>query len=677
MPKFTASLNLPKYSSAPSSPTDGDVYYNTTDHKVYSRINGAWVDLGATAAAGSGIPDTIIDAKGDLIVGSSADTPIRLAVGTDGQILAANGSVTGGIEWIDNVAEETRLLIKNETGSTLTKGQVVYINGASGNLPTVALSQANAESTSSKTVGVVRQTITNNSSGYITLSGLLKNVDTQGFTAGQAVWLSAATAGAITATKPTTPNHAVLIGFIPKVDANGEIFVLIQNGFELDELHNVLLTSPASGEWLKYDGTKWVNATLPSASVSATGIVQLSDSTSTTDSTLAATATAVKAAYDRGSQGITDAASALTAANNAQTTANAAIPSSQKGAANGVATLGADSKIPSTQLPAIAITDTFAVNSQANMLALTAETGDVAVRTDINKSFILTASPASTLANWQELLTPTDAVTSVDGATGAVSLSNTYVEKSTVTTAGDLIVANGNASVTRLAAGTANNGKVLKVLSGTPAWDTDLSGAAVYYQPEAPGTANEGDIWIDSNDDTVTATGPQGAAGTNGTSATISVGTTTTGAAGTDASVTNSGTSSAAVFNFTIPQGATGATGATGPAGPAGTSAVYTLSINQQTGTSYTLVLSDADKLIEMNNASANTVTIPLDSTVNFPTGQQIYVMQTGAGQTQIVATAGVTLNTQNGTYMRARWGMLSLIKRSANTWVIVGDTVA
>ncbi len=84
MPKFTASLNLPKYASAPSSPTDGDVYYNTTDHKVYSRINGAWVDLGATSSPGAGIPETIIDAKGDLIVGSAADTAMRLPVGTDG-----------------------------------------------------------------------------------------------------------------------------------------------------------------------------------------------------------------------------------------------------------------------------------------------------------------------------------------------------------------------------------------------------------------------------------------------------------------------------------------------------------------------------------------------------------------------------------------------------------------
>ena len=95
----------------------------------------------------------------------------------------------------------------------------------------------------------------------------------------------------------------------------------------------------------------------------------------------------------------------------------------QKGVANGLATLGSDNKIPTSQLPALAITDTFVVASQAAMLALTAEVGDVAVRTDLSKTFILKTAGASTLANWQELLTPSDAVTSVNGQTGAVSLT--------------------------------------------------------------------------------------------------------------------------------------------------------------------------------------------------------------------------------------------------------------
>jgi hypothetical protein len=91
-----------------------------------------------------------------------------------------------------------------------------------------------------------------------------------------------------------------------------------------------------------------------------------------------------------------------------------------KGVANGLATLDSSGKLVSTQLPAIAITDTFVVATQAAMLALTAETGDVAVRSDLNKSFILKGTSASTLADWQELLTPTDGITSVFSRTGTV-----------------------------------------------------------------------------------------------------------------------------------------------------------------------------------------------------------------------------------------------------------------
>jgi hypothetical protein len=93
-----------------------------------------------------------------------------------------------------------------------------------------------------------------------------------------------------------------------------------------------------------------------------------------------------------------------------------------KGAANGVAELDGTGKVPSSQLPAIAITNTSVVSSEAAMLALTAEKGDVAVRTDLNKSFILAGTDPTVLADWQELLTPTDAVISVNGQTGSVSL---------------------------------------------------------------------------------------------------------------------------------------------------------------------------------------------------------------------------------------------------------------
>lgn len=100
------------------------------------------------------------------------------------------------------------------------------------------------------------------------------------------------------------------------------------------------------------------------------------------------------------------------------------VDTSLLGANNGVATLGPDGKLNASQVNSIAISDTFVVASQTAMLALTAEVGDVAIRTDQNKSYILRQSPASTLANWQELLTPTSPVTSVFGRTGAITAAS-------------------------------------------------------------------------------------------------------------------------------------------------------------------------------------------------------------------------------------------------------------
>jgi hypothetical protein len=133
----------------------------------------------------------------------------------------------------------------------------------------------------------------------------------------------------------------------------------------------------------------------------------------------------------------------------------------QKGANNGIASLDGSGLIPTNQLPALAITETSVVVSQAAMLALTAQVGDVAVRTDVNKSFILTASPATTLGNWQELLTPTDSVLSVDGLTGAVSLSGTYLNSTTGTLLGNL--AAGGFKVTGLGTPTSDADAATKV----------------------------------------------------------------------------------------------------------------------------------------------------------------------------------------------------------------------
>lgn len=101
------------------------------------------------------------------------------------------------------------------------------------------------------------------------------------------------------------------------------------------------------------------------------------------------------------------------------------------------------------------------------------------------------------------------------------------------------------------------------------------------------------------------------------------------------------------------------------------------ITTNRQTA-SYTLVLSDADKLVEMNVGSANDLTVPLNSSVAFPTGTQILLAQYGAGQTTVVATSGVTIRSNGGKLkLNVQYSGATLIKISENEWYLFGDIVA
>ena len=111
-----------------------------------------------------------------------------------------------------------------------------------------------------------------------------------------------------------------------------------------------------------------------------------------------------------------------------------------------------------------------------------------------------------------------------------------------------------------------------------------------------------------------------------------------------------------------------------------GTSAVEfapsTYLTNSQTA-SYTLVLADKDRLVEMNVGSANNLTVPPNSSAAFPIGSQITILQVGAGQTTLVGGSGVTVNATPGLKLRAQWSSVTLIKRGTDTWVALGDLMS
>lgn len=145
-----------------------------------------------------------------------------------------------------------------------------------------------------------------------------------------------------------------------------------------------------------------------------------------------------------------------------------------RGAVNGVAPLDAGAVIPSIHLPPIALTNSTPVASEAAMLALVAQGGDIAIRTDVQKNFILRANGNPTvLADWYQLETPAT-VTSVDGRVGVVDISDRYVPKAIFDAAGDLLVGTGDNTYARVPAG--GPGQVLSA---------DGSGVLVWINPPA------------------------------------------------------------------------------------------------------------------------------------------------------------------------------------------------
>ena len=161
---------------------------------------------------------------------------------------------------------DSHIQIYNQSGSPFTKGQVVRQDGSSGTRLKVVLALGTDDTNSATTIGLVAQSIGNNSSGFIITNGLLRGIDTNAFNAGDTLYLSSTTPGGLVNTRPTQPNHSVRIGYVIKKAgvADGIIYVDILNGFELEELHDVLVTTVANRDFLSYDSstTVWRNRQL-------------------------------------------------------------------------------------------------------------------------------------------------------------------------------------------------------------------------------------------------------------------------------------------------------------------------------------------------------------------------------------------------------------------------------
>ena len=209
----------------------------------------------AVADGGTGVSTT--PANGQLLIGNGTGyTVANLTAGTGVTITNSSGGISIATTGAQS-AETLTATVTNAESTTITKGQVVYAFGATGNRMSVKLAYNTGDATSAKTVGIVSDaSIAANGTGTITLVGVVDGLTLGAYTEGDQLYLGA-TAGSLTSTKPYAPNHLVYVGIVERANnGNGQLYVRVQNGYELNELHDVQITTPPSaGALLVYDAT--------------------------------------------------------------------------------------------------------------------------------------------------------------------------------------------------------------------------------------------------------------------------------------------------------------------------------------------------------------------------------------------------------------------------------------
>jgi len=205
---------------------------------------------------------------------------VETLTSTDGSIVVTGAGDTRDLSAaVATSAMNVIVQVRNATGATLTKGTAVYMSGAIGQIPTVTKARANSDATSAQTLGLINADLANNTNGYVTIIGLITNVDTSAYTDGAQLYLSGTTAGALTATKPSAPTHLVYVAVVEHAHVTqGKLFVKVQNGYELDEIHDVSISSPANGQSLVYNGANqlWQNGTV-SLTAGVSGILPIAN----------------------------------------------------------------------------------------------------------------------------------------------------------------------------------------------------------------------------------------------------------------------------------------------------------------------------------------------------------------------------------------------------------------
>lgn len=643
--------------------TVSDVYMSTSISPVYIKVVYSGVS-GATwgAIAGTLSDQTDLQAELDAKVPYiGATTNVNLG---EHQLLA--GQVTfdqsptgaagvGVMRWNNTdgtldlglkggnvtlqVGQEQVVRVVNKSGLALNEAayQVVKITDAQGQRLAVDLAQGNNDANSTDTIGIVTETIAVNQEGFITTSGLVNEINTTGSLQGETwidgdvIYLSPFTAGAITNIKPTAPNHMVTLGYVVYSHAiHGKIFVKCDNGFEIGELHNVYAPTPANN-----DGIFWNTANQRYQNNSIAGVLGY---------------TPVGTNIYSGDGSLS---SARTLTLNSQPLTIAGTTSSSFFANGNVGvgtTVDAGYKFD--------VNGTFRASGRSDIVYSDNSFGDGLrirnINTGVNAltGFSLQSSDGISKGLFQYV--PPGFIyeplrnTVIFGSYGSQRLA--FVANASSSATQDIYFACSSTITNMYLYSTGN----LVLQNGGTFVDAG-------YRFDVNGTAR--------------VSGKLSVGTPSAASATLEVTSTTQGflpprMTTTERNAIASPANGLVVYDTTLNAKCfyDGATWRTDDA---------TIITNRQTA-SYILALTDRGKLVEMNSASANTLTIPLDSTVAFPINSKIDVTQYGAGATTITAASGVTIRSFSS-YLKlaGQYAACTLVKIGTNEWYAYGNLIA
>jgi hypothetical protein len=241
----------------------------------FFELSGGGDDLATVLIAGNSAGATDIDLNNnDLLNVDKIDfntaTSDTAGVGqlawndTDGTL---DLGLKGGL--LNKIGQQVVVRARNNSGSSITKGSVVKIVGVAGGFIGINLALGDSDANSATAFGIVAEDIADTSNGFVSIQGIVHGLNTNSFTEGDVLYLSPTVAGTFTNVKPVAPQHAVVVGYVAKKSAtDGHILMHVQNGYELDELHNVSINgSLANNDALIYESSTqlWKNKPIPNS----------------------------------------------------------------------------------------------------------------------------------------------------------------------------------------------------------------------------------------------------------------------------------------------------------------------------------------------------------------------------------------------------------------------------